>query len=107
MFFRNLTLKPHHASSSRNKELADIIRDQWKGYGFEAKLIRYNVLLSFPEKGKMNGASLQDANGTVIFLTAKKEKILEPSEESPDTLPPFSAYSPTGKFKVTVPSSKS
>ena len=65
------------------------------------KLVRYNVLLSFPEKGKINGATLQDANGTVQFLTAKNEKVLEPSEESPDALPPFSAFSPTGKAKVT------
>lgn len=100
LFFRNLTLKPHHASSSRNTELAHFIKDQWAGYGFDVKLIRYNVLLSFPEKGKINGASLQDGNGTVVYQTAKEEKPLEPSEESPDALPPFSAYSPTGKEKV-------
>lgn len=96
---RNLTLKPHHASSDRNKELAQIIKQEWTSYGFNVKLVRYNVLLSFPEKGKINGATLQDANGTVQFLTAKNEKVLEPSEESPDALPPFSAFSPTGKAK--------
>lgn len=96
---RNLTLKPHHASSVRNLELAHIIKDQWTDFGFDVKLVRYNVLLSFPEKGKINGAFLQDGNGTVRFETAKQEKILEPSEESADALPPFSGYSPTGKFK--------
>ena len=96
-----MTLKPHHASSARNTELAHFIRDQWRDFGFDAKLIRYNVLLSFPEKGKINGASLQDGSGTVRFQTAKQEKVVEPSEESPDALPPFSGYSPTGKFKVT------
>ncbi len=100
IFSRNLTLKPHHASSTRNTELAHIIKDQWTGYGFDVKLIRYNVLLSFPEKGKINGASLQDGNGTVVYRTAKQEKVLEPSEESQDALPPFSAYSPSGKVKV-------
>lgn len=96
-----MTLHPHHASSARNTELAHFIRDQWTDFGFDAKLIKYNVLLSFPEKGKINGASLHDGNGTVRFQTAKTEKALEPSEESPDALPPFSGYSPTGKFKVT------
>ena len=96
-----MTLKPHLASSARNTDLAHFIRDQWRDFGFDAKLIRYNVLLSFPEKGKINGASLQDGSGTVRFRTAKQEKVLEPSEESPDALPPFSGYSPTGKFKVT------
>ena len=93
-------MKPHVASSSRNTELAHFLKDQWTGYGFDAKLIRYNVLLSFPEKGKINGATLQDGNGTVRYQTAKQEKVLEPSEDSPDALPPFSAYSPTGKEKV-------
>lgn len=64
------------------------------------KLIKYNVLLSFPEKGKINGASLQDGSGKVQYQTAKDEKVLEPSEESSDALPPFSAFSPTGKEKV-------
>ena len=96
-----MTLKPHHASSARNTELAHFIRDQLRDFGFDAKLIRYNVLLSFPEKGKINGASLQDGSGTVRFQTPKQEKVLEPSEQSPDALPPFSGYSPTGKFKVT------
>ena len=59
------------------------------------------MLLSFPEEGKINGASLLDANGTVQFLTAKDEQVLEPSEKSPDVLPPFSAFSPTGKAKVS------
>lgn len=96
-----MTLKPHHASSVRNLELAHVIKDQWTDFGFDVKLVKYNVLLSFPEKGKINGAFLQDGNGTVRFETAKQEKILEPSEESTDALPPFSGYSPTGKFKVT------
>ena len=100
VFFRNLTLKPHHASSSRNEELAENIKHQWTSYGFDVKFVKYNVLLSFPEKGKLNGASLLDANGTVKFLTSKNEEVVEPSENSPDALPPFSAYSPTGKAKV-------
>ena len=100
VFFRNLTLKPHHASSSRNEELAENIKHQWTSYGFDVKFVKYNVLLSFPEKEKINGASLLDANGTVKFFTAKNEEFVEPSENSPDALPPFSAYSPTGKAKV-------
>lgn len=96
---RNLTLEPHQASSSRNKELAEMIKGQWISYGFDVKLVRYNVLLSFPEEGKINGASLLDANGTVKFKTANHEEVFEPSERSPDVLPPFSAFSPTGKAK--------
>lgn len=98
---RNLTLKPHHASSRRNKELAEMIKAQWTSYGFDVKLVRYNVLLSFPMEGKINGVALLDGNGTVMFRSANREEVLEPMEQSSDVLRPFSAFSPTGKAKVS------
>ena len=103
MFFspRNLTSRPHHASSPRNTELAHIIHDKWKEYGFDVKLVKYNVLLSFPEKGQVNGASLLNDSNNVIFETAKQEKILDPLENFTDALPPFSAYSPSGIATVS------
>ena len=100
-FLRNLTLYPHHASSKRNTELAEWIKERWESYGFEVKLLQYNVLLSFPVEGKINGAKLYDGSGTVRFQTAEKEKVMEESENSSNALPPFSGYSPTGKEKVT------
>lgn len=96
---RNLTLHPHHASSKRNTELAEWIKERWESYGFEVKLLQYNVLLSFPVEGKINGAKLYDGSGTVRFQTAEKEKVMEESENSSNALPPFSGYSPTGKEK--------
>ncbi|XP_074628297.1 putative N-acetylated-alpha-linked acidic dipeptidase isoform X1 [Acropora palmata] len=96
---RNLTLKPHHASSRRNKELAEMIKAQWTSYGFDVKLVRYNVLLSFPVEGKINGVALLDGNGSVMFRSANREEVLEPMEQSSDVLRPFSAFSPTGKAK--------
>lgn len=98
---RNLTLKPHHASSRRNKELAEMIKAQWTSYGFDVKLVRYNVLLSFPVEGKINGVALLDGNGSVMFRSANREEVLEPMEQSSDVLRPFSAFSPTGKAKVS------
>ena len=96
-----MTLKPHHASSSRNKELAEMIKVQWTSYGFDVKLVRYNVLLSFPMEGKINGVALLDGNGSVMFRSANHEEVLEPMERSSDVLRPFSAFSPTGKAKVS------
>ena len=99
---RNLTLKPHYASFDRNTELAHFIHGRWKSYGFDAKIIKYNVLLSFPMEGKTNGAFLLNGSGEIMYRTAEKEKVLEPSEADPDVLPPFNAYSATGKAKVMV-----
>ncbi|EDO42931.1 predicted protein [Nematostella vectensis] len=95
--FRYLTSRPHIAASARNLELAENISETWKNLGFgSVKKVKYNVLLSFPTKNKTNGAMLLDGNGDVKFETAKQNKPVEPSEDSPDAYPPYSAYSPTG-----------
>ena len=83
-----MTLHPHHASSKRNTELAEWIKERWESYGFEVKLLQYNVLLSFPVEGKINGAKLYDGSGTVRFQTAEKEKVMEETENSSNALPP-------------------
>ncbi|XP_031556216.1 N-acetylated-alpha-linked acidic dipeptidase 2-like isoform X2 [Actinia tenebrosa] len=95
---RYFTSKPHIAASSRNTELANNISSTWKSYGFDTvKTVKYNVLLSFPTKNKTNAAFILDDKGGVKFETAQKEDIVDPSCDSPDATPPFSAYSPTGQ----------
>jgi N-acetylated-alpha-linked acidic dipeptidase len=98
-----LTSKPHIAGSARNTELAHNISSTWKSYGFDTvKMVRYNVLLSFPTANKTNGAFILDDKGNTSFETAKQEDIVDPSCDSPDASPPFSAYSPTGQATVST-----
>ncbi|KAK3736513.1 hypothetical protein QZH41_009387 [Actinostola sp. cb2023] len=100
---RYLTSQPHIAASARNTELAHNISDTWKSYGFDSvKLVKYNVLLSFPSKNKTNGAFILDDKGNISFRTPEQSKTVVEDENSPDASPPFSAYSPTGSFTGDV-----
>lgn len=102
-FHRYFALKPHIAASPRNLELAYNISNTWKSYGFDSvKIVKYNVLLSFPTRNKTNGAFILDDQGKVQFRTPEKIKTVEKDEISPDAVPPFSAYSPTGIATVRI-----
>jgi N-acetylated-alpha-linked acidic dipeptidase len=96
-----LTKHPHSAGSLRNRELASYIKDKWQNeYGIEAKLIRYNVMLSFPSKEKTSAVHLINSKDEINFTTQHKEKALEASENQSEILPPFAAYSPSGNITV-------
>lgn len=54
-FFRYLTDRPHPAGTIRNKELAEYVAERFRQYGWEdVKLIRYDVLLPWPERVKVS-----------------------------------------------------
>ena len=97
---RHLTKHPHIAGSLRNRELALYIKDKWHEYGIAAKLIHYNVLLSFPSKEKFSAVQLINSKDKVNFTTQHKEKAVEASERQSGVLPPFAAYSPSGNVTV-------
>lgn len=101
-FFRLYTSSPHIAGKARNTEIAHIIHDAWNSYGFDTKLVKYNVLLSYPVKGKFSGAVLVDGSGEYVFKTAQQEEFLDPSENSSDAVPPFSGYSASGVIPVCI-----
>ena len=91
-----LTLKPHAAASPRNNELIWEINRRFTIYGFESRLHTYNVLLSFPEEGKINHAYIISDNGSIIYRSKGREDTLVPDENDTSALPPFSAYGPSG-----------
>ena len=64
------------------------------------ELKKYDVLLSYPERPGI--ASIKSANGSTILTAQRKDKVLEDSEDNPDVLPPFNAYSSSGNVTVRV-----
>ena len=100
--FRSFTSSPHIAGKARNTEIAHIIHDEWQSYGFDTKLVKYNVLLSYPVKGKFSGVVLINGSGEYIFKTAQQEEPLVPSENFSDVVPPFSGYSASGVIPVCI-----
>ena len=62
------------------------------------ELKTYDVLLSYPVRPGL--AAIVADNGSSLFTAQRKEKILEPSENHTDVLPPFNAYSSSGNVSV-------
>ncbi len=97
--FRYLTKAPHPSGSAFSNEQAQRIKKKWEESGFDkVELKKYDVLLSYPERPGI--ASIKSDNGTTLFTAQRKEKVLEPSENKPDVLPPFNAYSSSGNVTV-------
>ncbi len=95
---RYFTTDPHVASSPRNEALADFILFHWKSFGLEdVHLVRYEVLLSFPEE-----ISVELLSPECVKLSLQEESC----EVDPDTLRqdvgiPYNAYSRSGD--ITAP----
>ena len=89
---------PHIAGSPRNKELAELIYEQWTSYGFdEVELVNYTVLLTYPDPSAPNVLELVGADDGVVFTAnTTMEPPLTPGEDDPTVAPPFNAYSGQG-----------
>src|SRR5712692_10326152 len=94
---RNLTATPHMAGTEGSRRVAEYLRDQLRGYGFEAELVTYRVWMPHPVEVKLE-------------LVEPEKKTLatpeEPLEGDKDTydkraVMAFSGYSPSGE--VTAP----
>ncbi|XP_078349184.1 putative N-acetylated-alpha-linked acidic dipeptidase isoform X2 [Oculina patagonica] len=96
-----LTKAPHPSGSAFSNEQAQRIKKKWEESGFDkVELKKYDVLLSYPERPGI--ASIKSDNGTTLFTAQRKEKVLEPSENKPDVLPPFNAYSSSGNVTARL-----
>ena len=95
---RYFTQAPHIGGSNISYEQALYIQKEWQRFGFEVKLKKYDVLLSFPKRP--NIASIVNRDGQVSFTAQRTEKVLENDENHPDVVPPFNAFSASGNVTV-------
>ncbi|XP_072013141.1 putative N-acetylated-alpha-linked acidic dipeptidase [Amphiura filiformis] len=94
-----LSAVPHLAGTPEGLKTAEYVRDKWLEQGLDsAKLVPYNVMLSYPNPDLPNKVSLLE-NGTEIFHSALEEKILRPEDDNPNIVPPFNAYSYQGEIE--------
>lgn len=99
--FRYFTKAPHPSGSPLSNEQAEYIKKKWEESGLDkVELKKYDVLLSYPERPGI--ASIKSADGSTLFTAQRKEKVLEPSENNSDVLPPFNAYSSSGNITVSI-----
>jgi N-acetylated-alpha-linked acidic dipeptidase len=95
---RELTRRPHHAGTEENYRLALYLRDQWEDLGFETELVKYDVLLPWPDE-----LSLRLVEPEVIDLAVTEP----PISEDPDTyveggVPGVAAYVTSGEVTGEV-----
>ncbi|XP_039704277.1 N-acetylated-alpha-linked acidic dipeptidase 2 isoform X2 [Pteropus medius] len=63
-FLRSFTKLPHLAGTEQNLLLAKKIQTQWEKFGLDsAKLVHYDVLLSYPNETNANYISIMDERG--------------------------------------------
>ncbi|XP_009422240.3 N-acetylated-alpha-linked acidic dipeptidase 2 isoform X6 [Pan troglodytes] len=96
-FLRSFTKLPHLAGTEQNFLLAKKIQTQWKKFGLDsAKLVHYDVLLSYPNETNANYISIVDEHETEIFKTSYLEPPPDGYENVTNIVPPYNAFSAQG-----------
>ena len=96
-YLRRLTLEPHMAGTQGSRRVAEWLRDRFRSYGFESKIVTYKVWLPLPLELKLE------------LVEPEREELAtmeQPFEGDKDTynkraVPGFNTYSPSGD--VTAP----
>ncbi len=94
---RRLTSEPHMAGAEGSRRVAEWLRDQFRSYGFESKIVTYKVWFPLPLEQKLE------------LVEPEREALAtleQPFEGDKDTynnraVPGFNTYSPSGD--VTAP----
>uniref|UniRef100_A0A2K6M1N0 N-acetylated-alpha-linked acidic dipeptidase 2 n=1 Tax=Rhinopithecus bieti TaxID=61621 RepID=A0A2K6M1N0_RHIBE len=93
----SFTKLPHLAGTEQNFLLAKEIQTQWKKFGLDsAKLVHYDVLLSYPNETNANYISIVDEHETEIFKTSYFEPTPDGYENVTNIVPPYNAFSAQG-----------
>ncbi|XP_037002338.2 aminopeptidase NAALADL1 [Artibeus jamaicensis] len=96
---RELSRKPHLASSPRDEELVQLLLQRWRDpeSGLDsAEASTYQVLLSFPSQEQPNRVTIVGPTGDVLFSCRQSEANLTGEQGDPDVVPPYAAYAPPG-----------
>jgi N-acetylated-alpha-linked acidic dipeptidase len=105
----DLTARPHIAGSINDKRTAEYVRDKMRGYGWEADLVEYNVLLMYPKvEAGLPYASLSARLPSGRTVTASMQETAYPEDplsgadggpapwgSSSLPFPSFNGYSPS------------
>jgi N-acetylated-alpha-linked acidic dipeptidase len=95
---RRLTTEPHMAGTEASHRVAEWLRDQYQSFGFDAEIVTYTALLSYPREIQLE-------------LTAPENKPLATPEQPVDldkdtfdarAVGAFNAYSPSGEATAPV-----
>ncbi len=88
-----MTRLPHHAGTEENYRLALYLRDLWEEFGFETEMVKYDILVPWPEELSLRLVAPEELELSVTE---------PPIPEDPDTyveggLPGMAAYVTSGR----------
>ncbi|XP_074087753.1 aminopeptidase NAALADL1 [Macrotis lagotis] len=96
---RELSLKPHLATSPRDEELVRLLLQRWQDpeSGLDtATRGEYEVLLSFPSNEQPNTVQVVNPVGNILFSARKSEEDLTGEQGDTNVVQPYAAYAPPG-----------
>ena len=97
-YMRRLTAHPHHVGSPYDKENAEWILSQFKGWGFDAHIETFDVLFPTPKENRLE---MLEPRKFVAKLTEPPITVDPTSSQTKEQLPGYNAYSIDGD--VTAP----
>lgn len=79
-FIKAYSLEPHAAGSSTDHYFARKIKSEWLTHGLDTvEIVEYDVLLSYPDKEKLNVIKVFDQNDVVLEIKESRKKNLNPA----------------------------
>lgn len=98
-WMKYLSAKPHHVGSPYDKEVVDFVAAQFKSWGYEVRIEKFNVLFPTPKLRLVE----------MIAPTTFKASLLEPpvegdeySEQTDEALPGYNAFSIDGDVTANL-----
>jgi len=94
---RHLTSEPHMAGTEASHRVAEWLRDQYRGFGFDAEIVTYSAWLPQPREVTL------ELTKPVSKKLASPEQPVDVDKDTLDkrVIPAFNIYSPSGE--VTAP----
>ena len=92
-WMERMTAKPHHLGSAFGKEVAEFIAEQFRSWGYETEIEKFDVLFPTPKQ------RLLEMTEPEPFIASLNEPALKQDRTSgltADRLPPYNAYSIDG-----------
>ena len=94
---RYLTSQPHLAGTEATQRMAEWLRDQYRGFGFDAQIVTYSVWLPLPREVRIDMV----APGRRRLGAREQPYSSDKDTSNPAVVMGFNSYSPSGE--VTAP----
>ncbi|MGA8222738.1 MAG: M28 family metallopeptidase [Candidatus Acidiferrales bacterium] len=94
----HITAEPHMAGTEASHRVAEWLRDQYRGFGFEAEIVSYSVWLPMPREVKLDLVAPE----TAVLATHEEAFDVDKDTRDPRAVVGFNTYSPSAEITAPV-----